>query len=143
MASKNDFPGPWTQIRFPRFVLPPVWPSTGRNLGNGRSGQDPPFPKGSAFGVSTRNIRKIPSPPREKADSPSVVGWTEIIRRNSCHPDRIPIRIQLKPLGVGPYVRTVVSDKNEARYRSVESFFHVHNFSTYANGGKKKLGETS
>ena len=60
---------------------------------------------------------------QRKSGFPSVVGWTEIIRRNSSHPDRIPIRIQLKPLGVGPYVRTVMSDKNGQVTDQTNPFF--------------------
>ena len=80
--------------------------------------------------------------PEKKRIPPALSGWTEIIRRNPCHPDRIPIRIQLKPLGVGPYVRTVMSDKNRQVTDQSNPFFMHTIFQALPLAEKKKLGET-
>ena len=50
--------------------------------------------------------------------------------------------IQLKPLGVGPYVRTVMSDKNGQVTDQSNPFFMRTIFQALPLAEKKKLGET-
>jgi len=80
--------------------------------------------------------------PKKKRIPPALSGWTEIIRRNSCHPDRITIRIQFKPLGVGPYVGTFMSDKNRQATNQTYPFFMCTIFQPLPLAEKKKLGKT-